>query len=447
MQSPPALALRTAALALILHTFGAVPSRAQHAEIVFEDVTLVPLDRERVVGHQSVVIRGGRIAAIGPAAKLTPGESALRIDGRGKFLMPGLADLHVHLFNSKDLLLYLANGVTTIRNLGGYGAADSILEIRRQVRAGERLGPTIYTSGNWLDGDPPFRQINTVLRTPAEARAEVARQARAGFDFIKVYATLTPIVYQEILAAARASGIPVTGHIPGPVGLDQVLDGEQVGVDHAGGLAVGGEPRLIASRLKQADVAVTTTLVMLRLALSMRGAPERLEELLAAPEAKLISPATRQFWREAPFLGMPRTEAVLEQYARTEELVRAMAHAGVPLLLGTDAGLWGNAPGFSALDEVKLLVKSGLTPYQALRAATVAPAAFLNRQVRGAEQPGALRKGNRADLILLEGNPLDDVAHLRHRAGVMARGEWLPADRLTALLRELEAEYARDSAP
>jgi imidazolonepropionase-like amidohydrolase len=179
-----------------------------------------------------VLIRNGRIAAIEPAAELPASDSALRIDGRGKYLMPGLADMHVHLFNSKDLVLYLANGVTTIRNLGGYGAADSILEIRRQVRAGERLGPTIYTSGNWLDGDPPYRSINTVVRTPAEARAEVERQARAGYDFIKVYATLAPDVYREITSTARANGIPVTGHVPGRVGLARVLESGQVAVDH-----------------------------------------------------------------------------------------------------------------------------------------------------------------------------------------------------------------------
>ena len=199
---------------------------------MFVDVALIPLDRERAVQHQSVLIRNGRIAAIARAGELPVSDSALRIDGRGKDLMPGLADMHVHLFNSKDLLLYLANGVTTIRNLGGYGAADSILTIRRQVRAGERLGPTIYTSGNWLDGDPPYRSINTVVRTPAEARAEVERQARAGYDFIKVYATLAPDVYREITSAARANGIPVTGHVPGRVGLARVLESGQVAVDH-----------------------------------------------------------------------------------------------------------------------------------------------------------------------------------------------------------------------
>jgi imidazolonepropionase-like amidohydrolase len=121
-----------------------------------------------------------------------------------------------------------------------------------------------------------------------------------------------------------------------------------------------------------------------------------------------------------------------------------LERSGVPLLLGTDAGLWGNAPGFSALEEVGLLVASGLTSYQTLRAATVGPAEFLNRHVRGARQPGAIGVRNRADLLLLEGNPLDDVGNLQRRAGVMVRGEWMPADKLEGLLQALEAEYAAD---
>ena len=434
--------MRALALLLILWPASAA---AQAPPTAIIDVTLVPLDRERVLPHRTVLVRDGRVARIGPAGRAALPPGVTRIDGHGKYLIPGLADLHVHLFDSNDLLLYLANGVTTIRNLGGYGAADSILELRRQVAGGERTGPTIYTSGNWLDGDPPVRRINTVLRTPVEARAEVERQARAGYDFVKVYATLAPDVYREITDAARDKGIPVTGHIPGAVGLDGVLRGGQVAVDHAGQLAGLGEAGRLAARLRAGGLSVTTTLVMLRLSLSMRGAPERVEELLARREATYLSPATRQFWRDAPFVGMPRTEAALAMYPRSEELMRALDAAGVPLLLGTDAGLWGNVPGFSALEELRLLVESGLTPFRALRAATVAPAEFLNRHVRGADQPGVIAEGGRADLVLLEGNPLEDIAHVQRRAGVMVRGEWFPAERLDSLLRTLERRYAGEA--
>jgi imidazolonepropionase-like amidohydrolase len=416
-------------------------------DIAFTDVTLVPLDQNRTIDHQTVVVRDGRIATIGPATKVPVARSALRIDGRGRYLMPGLADLHVHLFNSKDLLLYLANGVTTIRNLGGYGAADSILEIRRQIAAGERLGPTIYTSGNWLDGDPPVRDINTVVRTPAAARAIVEQQSAAGYDFIKVYQLLSREVYREILDAARQRGIAVTGHIPNAVGVAGVLEGGQAGVDHLAQFLGTDAPATLAPRVGRAGIAVTTTLVMLHRALSMRSAPEVVEQLLARPEARYLSPDTRRFWRNAPFIGLPPADGSFGPYRRAEELVRAFQAEGVRLLLGTDAGLWGNAPGYSAVEELGRLVESGLTPYEALRAATAEPAAFLNQHVRNSCQPGAVSEGNRADLILLEANPLEGVANVRRQAGVMVRGRWLPRARLDEMLRELADEYATaDSA-
>jgi imidazolonepropionase-like amidohydrolase len=399
------------------------------------DVTLVPLDQDRVVPHQTVLVRGGIIAAIGPADSIRVPPQATVVRGAGRFLLPGFVDMHVHLFDSADLPLYLAHGVTTIRNLGGYGSADSILEIRRQVAVGERLGPTIFTSGNWLDGDPPFRPINTVLRTPAEARAEVRREKRLGFDFIKVYATLSPEVYQEILRTAKAEGIPVTGHVPGPVGVEAVLAGGQVAIDHIANLVGAGEPAAVARRVREAGVAVTSTLVMARIAATLRGAPERLDSMLARPEARWVSKDTRDFWRRAPFIALPRDGSGEALYASAAELARALERAQVQLLAGTDAGLWGNVPGASLLTELELLVAAGLTPYQALRAATVEPARFLQRTVPGSHQPGAIAVGNRADLVLLEADPLRDIRAVERRAGVMVRGRWLGAEQMVPKAR------------
>lgn len=419
---------------------------AQQPEVAFVDVNLLPLDADTVLEHRTVVVRGDRVVAIGPAGKIRPGPRALTIDSRGKYLMPGLVDMHVHLFNSRDLVLYLANGVTTIRNLGGYAAADSILDLRRQVAAGERLGPTIFTSGNWLDGDPPFREINTVVRTPADARAVVSRQKRAGYDFIKVYGLLRPDVYREIVRTAQRLGIPVTGHVPSAVGVDGVLASGQVGVDHVSEL-LDGDPGDVARQVRRSGVGVTTTLVMLDRALTMRGRPEAVESLLALPEARYLSPETRAFWRRAPFLGMPRADPARPRYVQGEAMVRALETAGATVMMGTDAGIWGNEPGYSAVEEVVRLAGAGLTPYQALRAATVAPAEFLNRWVKGAGQLGLVGEGARADLLLLEANPLRDVNALTRRAGVMTRGKWLPSEKLDEMLEGLAAGYAgEDSA-
>jgi imidazolonepropionase-like amidohydrolase len=383
-------------------------------------------------------VRGEQIAAIGPAEDVPP--DATRIEGQGRFLLPGLVDMHVHLFESGDLLLYLSHGVTTIRNLGGYGSADSILRIRREVAAGTRLGPTIFTSGNWLDGDPPYRAVNTVLRTPAEARAEVEREHELGYDFVKVYATLRPEVYAEILRTGREVGIPVTGHVPGPVGVAAVLAGGQVAVDHAAQLA-DGDPGGMAGRVRSAGVSVTTTLVMLEIANLLSGTPARLDSLLALPETRYLSPATLRFWREAPFFGQS-PGALAGVWQQTQRLVRALNLAGVPVMAGTDTGLWGNIPGRSLLDELELLVASGMTPVEALRAATWVPGQFLDRVVPGADQPVALAPGSRADLLLVEGDPLADITNLRRQAGVMVRGQWLSAADLQEKLERLAAGYA-----
>lgn len=418
--------------------------------VAITDVTLVPLDDERLVPHQTVLVQDGVIAGVGPADSVPVPPKATRVNGAGRFLIPGLADMHVHLFDSDDMLLYLAHGVTTIRNLGGYGAADSILEIRRQVAAGERLGPTIFTSGNWLDGDPPYRSINTVLRTPADARAEVRREKRLGYDFVKVYVNLSPDVYAEILRTAKAERIPVTGHVPGPVGVDAVLAGGQVAVDHVANLALGAAqepPAALAKRVHGAGVAVTTTLVMVRIAAAMRGAPERLDSMLARPEARWVSKETREFWRRSPFVRLPRDGWGDALYSAASELTRALEAGHVQLMAGTDAGLWGNVPGASLIAELELLVSAGLTPYQALRAATVEPARFLERTVPGSRQPGAIAVGNRADLVLLDADPLRDIHAVKHRAGVMVRGRWLGAERLHGMLDSLTAAQRAESLP
>ncbi len=428
--------------ALAVAALPAAPGPAPSLAIV--DVAVVDVRAGRLLEHRTVIVRGGRVVALGPADSISA-AGAHPIEGRGRFLMPGLADLHVHLFTAADLLLYLANGVTTIRNLGGYGAADSILRIRREVLDGARLGPTIYTSGNWLDGDPPFREINTVLRTPADAAREVAAQRAAGFDFVKVYATLAPEVYRAVLDAARREGIPVTGHVPGAVSADSVLAGGQAAVDHLAQLPAADQAgrQALARRARERGVAVSSTLVMLQRALAMRGDPGYLRDLLASAEVRFLSPATREFWGRAPFVGLPRSAAARAQYPAAERLARTLVEEGALLMLGTDAGLWGNPPGFSALEEVRLLVAAGLAPAQALRAATLDPAEFLNRHVPGADQPGEVRVGMRADLLLLEADPLADVANLARRAGVMVRGRWLPEAELRDSLERLAAGYAR----
>lgn len=416
----------------------------------FVHVTVIPMDSERVLEDYTVLVVGPRIVSVAPARSTPVPPHARRIEGAGRYLMPGLADLHVHLFEESDLLLYLANGVTTIRNLGGYGAADSVLVLRDRIESGERLGPTILTSGNWLDGAPPVRDINTVVTSPGAARREVEAQARAGYDFVKVYNGLTPAVYAAVIEAAAGHGLPVTGHIPGAVGLDGVLASGQAELAHAGPIlrSIGWDAdsaamARVAARIAGAGVAVTSTLSMAELGFRQSGNRAEIARVADRLVNRYVPPSRRVFWRERSwFAGVPRVPDPDGRLAALRSLVRALDRAGVPVLAGTDADVAGQVPGFSINDELRNLVAAGLTPYEALRAATAGACDYLVSVVEGLEQFGVVEAGRRADLILLEGDPLEDVANVQRRVGVMVAGRWLEEAELQRGLEELAKRYA-----
>lgn len=439
--------LRPLALCILLTAAGG--GSPEPAPTAFVHVTVVPMDGQRLLVDGTVVVDGDRIVAVGPADSVPVPDRAVRIDGSGRFLLPGLADLHVHLFEVSDLVLYLANGITTIRNLGGYGAADSILALRDAIRSGKLPGPTIFTSGNWLDGSPPFRDINTVVTSAEAARDEVDRQAREGYDFVKVYNGLTPGVYAEIVDAAAAFGIPVTGHIPAAVGLDGVLASGQVEIAHAGPIlwAIGWDANSLAmartaARIAAAKVAVTATLSMAELGIHQAGNAAEIARVADRPENRYVPPPRRDFWRdENMFAGFPRRPDPDARLATLRSLVGALHAAGVTILAGTDADVGGQIPGFSIHDELRNLVATGLSPYEALRTATVDAHAFLASVLGDVDPFGTIEPGHRADLILLEANPLEDVENVRRRVGVMVAGRWLAEAELASQLEEIAERY------
>ncbi|MCH8146929.1 MAG: hypothetical protein IH987_02915 [Planctomycetes bacterium] len=202
--------------------------------VAFVNVSVVPMDSERIIANQTVLIQNGRILAIGPADAMPIPEAAVRIDGTGKYLMPGLADMHAHLAHDEEanpdaLVVFLAAGVTTVRNMWGQPVH---LEWRRRIHDGDMLGPNIYSVGPITDGDPPFWKGSSVVRTPEEAANEVADQKRAGYDGMKVFTNLSPDVYKAILDAARAHDFPVYGHVPTRIGLERALTSGQKSFEH-----------------------------------------------------------------------------------------------------------------------------------------------------------------------------------------------------------------------
>jgi hypothetical protein len=239
--------------------------------------------------------------------------------------------------------------------------------------------------------------------------------------------------------------MPVTGHVPSRVGIEGVLASGQSGIEHAAAIllpALGFRPtkdasRALARRVAEAGVAVTPTLWMLELAFRQRSGPAGIAEVVARPEMRYLPPHRFATWRDDNmFAAFPRLAAV-EGQVRLEMVRRFVGHlhdAGARILAGTDADVAGSVPGFAIHEELRRLVEAGLTPREALRAATAAPAEYLAEVLPDLEPFGTIEVGRRADLILLDADPLEDVAHLERRAGVMARGTWFPASELRAML-------------
>jgi imidazolonepropionase-like amidohydrolase len=375
------------------------PAAAQVANVTaIIGVNLIPLDGERVVPAQTVIVRDGVIEAIGDSAALAVPANAQIIHGCGQYLLPGLIDMHTHV-RLNDLPLYLEYGVTTVRNMWGYPA---LRETMRRINSGELVGPTIYSAGPGMDGPGATLPGHVLLDDPALAEAAVARQVSEGWDFIKVYQWLRPPVYQAILAAARRHGIRVVGHVATQVRIEDALAGNQASIEHLTGYEVPLH--------RAGHWGVRAWIAM---------DPSRIPPLVAMTTQSGIwnCPTLVVYGLTARLYANPTERELIIRNRRL--FVKALHDAGAKLLAGTDAGIDETAPGAGMRDELAELVAAGLTPYEALRTATVNAAEFLGRS-----DPGSIAVGNRADLLLLSANPLTDVQALAARIGVMTRGQW-----------------------
>lgn len=430
--------------------------------VAFVNVNVVPMDRERVLAGQTVIVRDGRIAEMGLAGKIKVPAGALKIDGRGKYLMPGLVDMHAHLLPGagtpadlagQQIQLFLANGVTTVRNMIG---KPEHLALRDKIAKGELMGPTIFTAG--------MPMLGNNVPTPEAAERAVLEQKKAGYDLIKVHEGLSPEVYAAIVATARRAGIPIAGHVTATVGLERALAARQTSIEHLDGyiraiiksdspvqappsqiilgpvLKYVDEKKIpaVAQATKSAGVWNTPTLALFKLIVS----DEKAEDLLKWPELKYV-PAKMRTGFAQQVQGVRDDPAPSEERRRfTElryELVRALHKAGAKLLVGSDSPQFFLVAGFATHRELQGFVEAGLTPYEALEAATRNPAEYFAEFMKRPLDFGTVEVGKRADLILLEANPLESIAHLQRRAGVMVRGRWLPQSELQRMLDNIAA--------
>ena len=429
-------------LSLAAVLLGGTPGSLPDTTLAFVDVTVIPMNRQQELPHQTVVVQGGRVSAMGPSdrVKVPPGSG--RIDGRGKFLMPGLAEMHAHIPSGEQpdsiiertLFMYVARGITTIRGMLGH---PEHLELRTRAARGELLSPTIYTSGPSFNGNS--------VPTPEAAARMVTEQKAAGYDFLKIHPGIRSEVFDTLAATARRAGIHLAGHVPEEVGLQRALAAGYITIDHLDGyveaMARGGTSeesaffglnlgeRLDQSRMpalvratKDARVwNVPTQVLMENLVPSVS-----LDVLQQRPEMRYVSRETQSKWAEVKRSMLKETGSTPASVAKTmdvrRKLIKALHQAGAGLLLGSDAPQIYNVPGFATHRELESLVGAGLTPYEALETGTRNIAAFFGTL----PTTGTIEVGKQADLILLDANPLNDIRNTARQSGVMVRGRWLP---------------------
>ena len=432
----------------------AQPAAAKTAsDILFVNVNVVPMDRERVLRGHSLLVRDGQVAALG--RRLTAPEGARIIDGRGTlYLTPGLADMHVHVRDREMLATLLASGVTTALDMGE--APNAIVgRTRAAVESGSLAGPRIF-AGLAVDGSDRFGHL--VVPSPEAARWTVRLAKANGYDFIKVYTGLSPDTFAALVDEGRLAGLPIVGHSVESVGLERQIAHGQVMVAHLEEflytyfrLPEGGDAHAVphdseiaraAEFLKRNGTTVTADLATYQAIAAQWGKPEEVQSYLRLPAAEHLSPRDRIDWRRSGY--QRRTGSLDRRAAFLGRFVRALAASGVPLIAGTDAP---TIPGLFAGDalhrNLAALEAAGLTRFQVLATATRGPGQFIQRTHPMTKPFGTIAIGNRADLLLVAGNPLDDLSLLQRPLGVMTAGRWHDA----ATLAELRENVARTYAP
>lgn len=450
------------------------PAVELDGDLAFVDVTVIPMDSERALPSMTVVIADGVIQSLTPTAEtgLAPGVTV--IDGKGRYLMPALADMHVHIWDRHEPQLYVAWGVTTVRNMWGEATT---LAMREDILHGRKTGPRMMTAGRIVDGAPKIWPGSDEVSDVETARTVVGRQIDEGFDFIKVYSNLKPPEFDAVVAAAREQGIPFAGHTPTAVGLEAMLGAGPDSIEHLTGwntavkrdavdlgqgfrtpemIEIGsrigsGELSLDevfdpAKRRAMAALSLETgvwnvpTLIVLK---QIRLTREQAKAEFDRVDMAYVSAGIRDFWN--PDNDFRRQEVSDEQLAAMQVFfeeslaqVKALHDAGAPLLIGSDAPNPFVFHGLSVHEELTLFVEAGVPEYAALRAATAAPAEYFGES----GQWGIVAAGARADLVLLSANPLESISNTRKIEGVMQDGRWRDRAELDALLAEAAKAYA-----
>jgi hypothetical protein len=433
------------------HAMAQSPDATKPAVTALVAVNVVPMDRERVLMNQTVLVEGGKIAAMGLGLKVPDGARV--IDGHGTaWLSPGLADMHIHSRSGRDMGVFLANGVTTVLHMGG-ASANFMDQVRPELNAGTRPGPHLY-AGLLVDSKPQYGGFQ--VTTPDEARWTVRLARTNGYDFIKVYNNVQPEVFAALIDEGRKLHVPVVGHGVTSVGVERQLAMGQLMIAHTEEYMYTvffgpedppevsepkpGDMQRAIDFTKRAGAYVTADINTYGTIARQWGKPAVVDQFMQMPQVRYLDPDDRLVWVGESYKD--RKGSIDARRAMLGRFEKMMADAGVKLVTGTDSPVIpGLVPGFSLHDDLDALEKAGLTRWQILSAATRTPGEMIKGSLPDADTFGVIAPGARADLILSQSNPLDGLATLRKPVGVMARGNWYAAADLQGMLDRLAKQY------
>jgi imidazolonepropionase-like amidohydrolase len=430
-------------LTLVVSLALAFSSLAQ--TVVFRDVNVVSMTSPKIAEGQTVIVRDGKIVSVDTRlAKLPEGTTV--IDGSGKYLIPGLAEMHGHLpppnapkgLLQDVLTMYVANGITTARIMLGH---EGQLNLRAWATKGEIFSPHLYVAGPSFNGQS--------INSPQAAIDRVTAQKKEGWDLLKVHPGLTREAYDAMAKTAKKEGMRFGGHVPETVGLLHAMEKGHETFDHLDGYLeyLGGdrgpidEKKLasVVKKSKAAGVWVVPTSALWDVLFN--GVP--LETLRAYPELKYVPQAAVESWSKlyrdrAETLSAEESKTVLGNRTR---VLRALHEGGVKILMGTDAPQQFTMPGFALHRELLRMRDAGMSPYEILRTGTVHAGQYFAKS----DSFGTIEAGKRADLVLLSANPLSDIQNVSKIDGVMVGGRWFPRSDLDERLASIAKKYPRAS--
>jgi imidazolonepropionase-like amidohydrolase len=456
------------------------------ATLAITHVTIIDATGAPPKPNSTILIDHDKISAVGPDSSTEIPSGAQVIDATGKYLIPGLADMHIHLMGAGEptgsrefiLPLLIANGITTVRDMGGDVA--QLKKLKKEIDSGDQPGPQIFFTGPYLDGNPPYFQPSIVVVTPAGADAAVRKLKSEGVDFIKVQSRLKPAAYFAIAEAAHKENIRFVGHVPDSISAAQASDAGQYSIEHLTGILLAcssKEAELRQQQLNPPPRKETPRQTSLRQrawqqavldSYSHEKAQQLYAKLLANhtwqvptlpllielayltpatdrandPNLKYIPQNLQKIWKQgrAESLANKSPGDFLLRAKLVEASLKAvgdMHAAGIPIMAGTDSTAPNLVPGFALHDSIADLVQAGLTPMEALQAATSKPAEFLNRS----NEQGRIAPGQRADLVLVDANPLENIHNTGKIYAVILKGKFLDRAALDALLNKA-AQFA-----